>query len=161
MACPRVSVLGFVITAAGPGDLDLLVEHRLSMWRDIHPELENAIEGSRKHTREWIGEKLSKGELVGFIARSAEGHAAGSGCLWLREEQPRPNNPLHVVPYLMSMYTEKSYRRQGVAQEILARAMEWGREHNHKRIVLHASDEGRRLYEKNGFEATHEMRLDL
>jgi hypothetical protein len=33
-------------------------------------------------------------------------------------------------------------------------------ERNVRRIVLHASDEGRRLYERLGFVPTNEMRLE-
>jgi len=115
--------LGFEITYAKLDDLELLVEHRLSMWRDIRPELRKKTDRSRAHTRRWIRDKLTKGELIGFIARAPDGRVAGSGCIWLREEQPRPNNPLHVVPYLMSMYPEKGFRRKGVAEEILKRAV--------------------------------------
>lgn len=157
----RSSGSAYDVTVARLGDLDQLVEHRLGMWRDIHPELENEIAGTRGHTRSWIREKLSKGELVGFVARTSDKRVAGSGCIWLREEQPRPDNPLRVVPYLMSMYTEKEFRRRGVAKAVLEEALNWTRAHNHRRIVLHASDEGRHLYEEYGFGPTHEMRLDL
>ena len=153
--------MGFKITYAKPGDLDLLVEHRLSMWRELRPEFRRKIEGSKAYTRKWIRAKLASGELVGFVARTSNGRVAGSGCIWLREEVPRPNNPLHVVPYLMSMYTAKDFRKQGVAKEIVKRAVKWSREHDHERVVLHSSDYGRHLYEEVGFTPTREMRLIL
>ena len=153
--------MGFKITYAKPGDLDLLVEHRLSMWRELRPEFRRKIEGSKAYTRKWIRAKLASGELVGFVARTSNGRVAGSGCIWLREEVPRPNNPLHVVPYLMSMYTAKDFRKQGVAKEIVKRAVKWSREHDHERVVLHSSDYGRHLDEEVGFTPTREMRLIL
>jgi GNAT superfamily N-acetyltransferase len=153
--------LGFKVTYAKLSDLDLLVDHRLSMWHELHPELRTEIDRSRAYTRKWISAKLEHGELVGFIARTPGGRVAGSGCIWLREEVPRPNNPLHVVPYLMSMYTVKDLRMQGVAKEIVKRAVKWSRAHHHDRVVLHASDHGRHLYEEVGFKPTHEMRLIL
>lgn len=151
----------FKVTPAKVSDLDILVEHRLGMWKDIHPELTRETERSRARTRGWIKEKLSKGELVGFIAKSPDGRVAGSGCIWLREEQPRPDVPLQAVPYLLSMYTEKKFRRQGVAKEVLRRALTWSKAHRHERMVLHASDDGRHLYEEFGFGPTREMKLDL
>ena len=153
--------MGFRITHAGPPDVELLVEHRLSMWHELHPELRRKIERSRAYTRKWIRAKLTGGELVGFIAKTPDGRVAGSGCIWLREEVPRPNNPRHVVPYLMSMYTVKDFRMQGVAKTIVKRAVSWSRAHDHERVVLHASDHGRHLYEEFGFGPTREMRLNL
>jgi GNAT superfamily N-acetyltransferase len=153
--------LGFKVTYAKLSDLDLLVDHRLSMWHELHPELRTEIERLRAYTRKWINAKLESGELVGFIARTSDGRVAGSGCIWLRDEIPRPNNQLHVVPYLMSMYTVKDFRMQGVAKEIVKRAVKWSRAHHHDRVVLHASDHGRHLYEEVGFKPTHEMRLIL
>ena len=157
----RASGLSFRVIRARQGDLALLVEHRLRMWHDIHPEFGTRIEKSRPYTRRWINEKLSAGELIGFIARAPDGTVAGSGCVWLREEAPRPGDSLHVVPYLMSMYTEERFRRQGVARRVLEQALKWTKDHRHGRMVLHASDDGRRLYEAFGFGPTGEMRLAL
>lgn len=151
--------MDFKITYARPGDLELLVEHRLSMWHELRPEFRRKIDRSKAYTRRWVKAKLASGELVGFVARAPDGRVAGSGCIWLREEAPRPNNPLHVVPYLMSMYTVKDFRMQGVAKEIVKRAVKWSRAHHHERVVLHSSDYGRHLYEEIGFGPTHEMRL--
>ncbi len=153
--------MGFKITHAKPGDLELLVDHRLSMWYELRPELRRKIDRSKAYTRRWIRAKLADGELVGFVARASGGRVAGSGCIWLREEVPRPNNPKHVVPYLMSMYTAKEFRMQGVAKEIVKRAVRWSRAHHHERVVLHASDYGKHLYEELGFGPTREMRLIL
>ncbi len=149
----------FTISYATAEDLELLVAHRLNMWRDIHPESGSKVDESEEATRKWIQEKLSKGELVGFIARALRGRVAGSWCVWTREGQPRPTNPNLKVPYLMSMYTERAFRRKGVARMIVKRALKWCEEHHYDRISLHASTQGRALYESMGFEQTQEMRL--
>jgi GNAT superfamily N-acetyltransferase len=151
----------FKISYAGFDDLELLTTHRLKMWQDIHPELQKKIQESARFTRRWIKKGLSEGSLFGFIAKASDGEVAGSGCLWIREEQPRPTNPRLEVPYLMSMYTEKKFRRKGVAKLIVAEALRWCRKHKYERIILHASKEGRAVYEAFGFEPTTEMRLNL
>jgi GNAT superfamily N-acetyltransferase len=142
-------------------DLDLLVMHRLEMWLDIHPELEADVRDSEEATRDWIKARLSEGRLIGFIVRTDGGAVAGSGCVWTRDEQPRPRNPRHRVAYLMSMYTAKDFRRRGVAKMVVKSAIEWSKEEGYDRVVLHASKEGRPLYEEFGFEPTSEMRLRL
>jgi GNAT superfamily N-acetyltransferase len=153
--------LRFRVSHAGPDDLDLLVSHRQMMWEDIHPELRARIRRSETLTRNWIERRLADGRLIGFIARTPDGKVAGSCCVWTREEQPRPTNPRQEVPYLMSVYTEKPYRRQGVARSVVKKALKWCRDNRYERVVLHASEEGRSLYESLGFKRTYEMRLRL
>jgi hypothetical protein len=63
--------LGLKVVYAKLSDLDIPVEHRLNMWRDMTPDFRN-IE-SKAHTREWVREKLTRGELVGFVARASDG----------------------------------------------------------------------------------------
>ncbi len=151
----------FKISYAGKADVDVLLAHRQGMWMDIHPDQEREVKGSNRRTRDWIKKQLAEGRLIGFIARTSEGTVAGSGCIWLREEQPRPTSKGFKVPYLMSMYTEKRFRRRGVAKLIVGRAIKWSKDRGYERLVLHASKEGRPLYEKLGFEPAGEMRLRL
>jgi len=40
-------------------------------------------------------------------------------------------------------------------------ALKWCREHGYDRVVLHASKEGKPLYESLGFEPANEMRFRL
>jgi len=131
------------------------------MWLDIHPEYEKEVRATERGTRKWIVDKLSQGRLIGFIVRAPGGEVAGSGCIWLREEQPRPNTMRLEIPYLMSMYTEKEYRRKGVAKLVVREAIKWCRRHNYDRLSLHASKYGKPLYEGLGFESSNEMRLRL
>ncbi len=149
----------FTITLAGPDDVELLVSHRLNMWRDIHPELGSKVDKSEGLTRTWIRKRIADGRLIGFIATTEGGRVAGSGCVWIREEQPRPTNPGNEFPYLMSMYTEPPFRRKGVARLILKRALKWSEDNGYERMIPHASEQGRPLYEAFGFEPTTEMRL--
>jgi GNAT superfamily N-acetyltransferase len=131
------------------------------MWRDIHPEFGRRVDDSEPLTRQWIKKGLSEHKLVGIIATARDGRVAGSGCVWLRDEQPRPTSSQQVVPYLMSMYTEKEFRHKGVAKSITKRALRWCRDNGFDRVVLHASEYGKLLYEELGFQPTNEMSLRL
>jgi GNAT superfamily N-acetyltransferase len=153
--------LGFNLAYAELVDVDLLVSHRLNLLREVHPELETKIQESEEWTREWITKRLSDGSLVGLLAKSQDGRVAGSGCIWLREEQPRPTNPRMIAPYLMSMYTMPEFRRKGVAKLIVQSALNWCKERGYERVSLHASEAGKPLYESLGFSPTSEMRAKL
>ena len=151
----------FKVSYATSEDVSLLTTHRQKMWLDIHPEWAREVRESNKATHDWIEKQLSQKRLVGFIVRAPNGEVAGSGCVWIREEQPRPTNSKMVIPYLMSMYTEKAYRRKGVATLIVKRALRWCRDRGYYRVVLHASKEGRTVYESLGFEPGSEMRFNF
>ncbi len=108
----------------------------------------------------WASPRLASGDLAGWIAEDA-GSAVASGCLWLQPVQPRPGWNAGRRPYLLSMFTEPSHRGHGLATRIVQEAVRWSAEHGFPAIALHASDAGRGVYEKLGFERTWEMRFDV
>ncbi len=146
---------------ASSGDLDVLVEHRLRMWEEIHPDRIQTVRESADVVREWVRGLLEQGKYVGFIAELPDGTLAGSGALWLRPEQPRPGRKGAELPYLLSMYTNPGFRNSGVASAIVREAILWSKQNGYYRIYLHASRMGRGVYEKLGFLNSNEMRLDL
>lgn len=151
----------FEISLGSIEDLEILTEHRCRMWEDIHPDRINLILESRREMSDWIREEITTGKYVSFIVRDAKGTLAGSGAIWLREEQPRPGKKGLELPYLLSMYTEPEFRRMGVGTLIVREAIKWAKNHDYYRIYLHASQYGRGLYEKLGFTAANEMSLNL
>lgn len=56
----------FKLSHAGPEDIDLLVAHRLNMWRDIHPEVGARIDESEHLTREWVKRELAEGQRLHY-----------------------------------------------------------------------------------------------
>ena len=63
-----------------------------------------------------------------------------------------------IQPYLLSMYTEPRSRGLGVASGVVKKALEWCRKNRFAQLRLHASEMGRKVYLKHGFERTWEMR---
>jgi hypothetical protein len=80
----------FKISLVETEDIEFLVRHRVGMWKDIRPELCEKAKEMEDLTRNWIKTKLSESKLIGFIARTQTGVVAGSGCIWLRDDAPRP-----------------------------------------------------------------------
>ena len=151
----------FTISLGNIHDLEILTRHRILMWTEIYPELADSIAASEEITRDWIKVKLLQGSMIPFTARTAGGKVAGSGCILLKEDQPRPTDKSVYTPYLMSMYTERECRKMGIATGIVAASIKWCREHGYGSITLHASKEGRGIYEGFGFNPTNEMRLSI
>jgi GNAT superfamily N-acetyltransferase len=92
---------------------------------------------------------------------------AGAG-VQLREVPPHPqtdaNGKIDIVSgrqaIIQNVFTEPEWRRRGLAALLIKRIITWTREQGIDSLVLHASDEGRALYERLGFIATTEMRFD-
>jgi GNAT superfamily N-acetyltransferase len=84
---------------------------------------------------------------------------AGGGLI-VRRLLPRPGNLQGGAEgYILNVYTEPEHRRRGLARELMEVILAWCRENHIARITLHASEEGRALYEGLGFVPTDEMRL--
>ena len=117
--------------------------------------------------RAYFTQAIPDGRYVGWVAElddQSNGIVAGAG-LQLRELLPRPNGargrlvrgPQGLV---MNVYTERAWRRRGVADALMRELLQWCRGNGIESVVLHASLEGRPLYEKLGFTPTNEMRYD-
>ena len=106
---PRVPVLRLRPTTLK--DLDLLVNHRQRMWRDIGrwkgPELVRASPVYRR----WVRREVRAGRFYGFLVETEDGNPAGSGAIWLQPSQPRPGKLARLeMPYILSMYTEPTFQ---------------------------------------------------
>lgn len=148
------------VTRGTVRDVDILMQHRLMLWSEVSTRSEGEIFARAAPYRDWLTSGIDEGRVTPFIAKSDEA-VAGSGCVWIRDVEPKLGLSTFAEGYLMAMYTEPRFRRLGVASAILQAAMEFLRESGVERMTLHSSDLGRPLYEKFGFEATTEMRLHL
>lgn len=111
--------------------------------------------------RRWARTRLNSRRFVGFLVEREDGRIPSSGGLWLMPLPPRPWTRGGRAPYLMSMYTEREERGKGYATLVVRAAVRWAESHGHQVVILHATDEGKGIYERAGFRATSEMRLRL
>jgi GNAT superfamily N-acetyltransferase len=75
---------------------------------------------------------------------------------------PRPDPTGHFLlrgleGLVLNVYVDDAHRRQGVARRLMETLIDWAPGAGIVRLVLHASPDGRRLYESLGFLATNEM----
>jgi GNAT superfamily N-acetyltransferase len=155
----------FAIRPATAGDADVLAHHRAAMFRDmgtLHPELYDAL---RDASRPWFAEAIPAGEYVAFVAApmARPEEIVGGAGVQLRRQLPRPTpdgGGIETRPQalVLNVYTEPEWRRRGLAALLMEHVLAWAREHGVGGVVLHASAEGRPLYERIGFVATNEMR---
>lgn len=151
----------FSIRDATPGDIPLLVRHRNAMFEEYKPMTEEALKGADKTYGLWAKRMMRLGLFHGYVVETSTGEVAASGCVWLRQVQPSRGRPASLVPYVMSIYTEAAHRRRGLASRIVKEAMRWGRKNGFRRMTLHASTKGKRVYSRLGWERTWEMEVRL
>jgi GNAT superfamily N-acetyltransferase len=142
-------------------DLEILVKHRRGMWAKMGRRNRRQLDEHDRVFRQWVRARLKNGEVVGWMAETGEGETVASGIVWLRPSVSEPGVHHSVQPYLLSMYTEPEWRRQGLATRIIMEAMKWARRNGYTEIRLHASSMGRRIYIRRGFKPTSEMKRKL
>ena len=159
----------FLIRLAKRGDLEIVSQHRACMFRDMGELPEELFESFLAQSKETLHRMFERNQYVGWLAASSDEPdkiVAGAG-VQLREVPPHPqpnaNGKIDIVSgrqaIIQNVYTEPEWRRRGVARLLMQEIISWSRKTGIDSLVLHASDEGRPLYEKLGFIATTEMRF--
>ena len=157
----------FTVREATVSDIAVLAHHRAAMFRDMGTlalDQENALE---RATVVYLRNALPSEEYLAWIAEDTTAAASpiGGAGVQLRPLLPRPRHgggDLELGPeaIVLNVYVEPAWRRRGVAEALMRTLLEALAARGIRRIVLHASDEGRRLYERLGFVATNEMLLN-
>jgi GNAT superfamily N-acetyltransferase len=159
----------FDIRLATLADLELISWHRARMFQDMGELLPELFETFRRQSRDKLHRMFERGEYIGWLIspeNEPEHVVAGAG-VQLREVPPHPqtnaNGKIDIVSgrqaIIQNVFTEPQWRRRGLAALLIKRIIDWSRDDGVDSLVLHASDEGRALYERLGFIATSEMRF--
>jgi GNAT superfamily N-acetyltransferase len=146
-------------------DAAIVARHRADMFIEMHPP--SAAIAGRIHeaTERFVRTALTRGEYVGWLAHASGSPAtvvAGAG-LHRRPMLPRPSDDgTEVIEgiegLVLNVFVDADWRRQGIAEALMHAILAWAPEQGIRRLVLHASDAGRPLYERMGFIPTSEMR---
>ena len=93
---------------------------------------------------------LADDTFISWLAVDGDRIVATSG-ISIVEKPPYFGCPTGKIGLLSSMYTEKAYRRQGIARELLGRVVEEARLRGCGAVQITASDMGVLLYSSFGF----------
>jgi GNAT superfamily N-acetyltransferase len=135
------------------------------MFQDMGTLPDERVQPLRETSQRVFAQWIPSGEYAGWLATPAGRPAeviAGAG-VHVRSRLPRADRArkrLDPGPQalIVNVYTERPWRRRGVAERLMRTVLDWTRAEGFDDVVLHASADGRHLYEKLGFTATNEMR---
>jgi ribosomal protein S18 acetylase RimI-like enzyme len=157
----------FAVRPADVADVSHLAYHRAAMFRDMGQLATHQEAPLKDATRDYLRVALPRGEYLAWVAEDSAAPPAiiGGAGVQLRPILPRPRPGTEDVELgpeaiILNVYVEPAWRRRGVAEALMRAVLDALAGRGIHRIVLHASDDGRRLYERLGFVQTNEMRLE-
>ncbi len=149
------------IRTATEADIETILRHRRDMFLDMGYPDNDALARAMALSRSFIADRLAQGNYHGWFVVTPAGEVVAGGGLYFSEPAPSPRDPSPKRPIIVNMYTERPYRRRGLARRLMEVMIAWCRNQGFGSILLQASSEGRPLYEKLGFKQTNEMRMML
>ena len=130
-----------------PADLDTFIAMRINQLRE-----EGATEDIdlTPALKDYYDRHMTDGTFVSWLAVDGEKIIGTSGMSFV-EKPPYFGCPSGKIGLLSSMFTDPSYRRMGIAKELLTRVVEEARKYGCGSVQITASDMGVLLYTDFGF----------
>lgn len=104
----------------------------------------------RPALRDYYSRHMADGTFVSWIALAGDRIVATSGISFV-EKPPYFGCPSGKIGLLSSMFTQKEYRRRGIAKTLLSKVVEEARQYGCGTVQITASDMGVLLYTDFGF----------
>ncbi len=142
-------------------DAPTIARHRRSMFRDMGHDDEPALDSMSARFLPWLEAKIRANQYLGWFAAVDGGRVVAGAGLWLMDWPPHLLGSSPQRGNIVNVYTEPEFRRRGLARRLMEIALDWCKANRIDFVILHASDEGRPLYESMGFTASNEMRIKL
>jgi GNAT superfamily N-acetyltransferase len=152
---------GFAIRPGTLADAETIVAQRRAMFREMGYVDEQALDSMCEAFQPWLEGKMRDNQYLAWLAVDAGGAIAAGLGLWLMDWPTHLIGPGAPRGNILNVYTRSESRRMGLARRLMETALAWCRANGVSAVILHASNDGRRLYESMGFQSTNEMRILL
>jgi ribosomal protein S18 acetylase RimI-like enzyme len=140
------------VRAATLADLEPLLDLRVALFEGMG-QGGQALEEAVPAMRDYFRRHLPSGAFRVWVAEY-EGDIVASIGLVIHRVPPSPSNLLGAEAYIMNLVTRPAYRRRGIARRLMAHVLDVVNREGIPKASLHASADGRHLYEQLGFEDT-------
>lgn len=150
---------GIAIRRAAVEDARTIAIHRRAMFRDMGYHDKTALDLMMAKFLPWLEAKMVSGDYLAWLAVTAGDCVVAGAGLWLMDWPAHMLGSYGRRGNILNVYTEPEFRRRGLARRLIETALDWCRVNGVDLAILHASSEGRSLYESLGFQASNEMRI--
>ena len=139
-----------LIRPATDDDLDLVATMRLAFLADHRGIEPSAFDRAfTDATTAFVAERHRARDLLTWFAD--DDVPVGVVSMLLRPVPPRPDAFATTEGYVLNLYVVPDRRRQGIGQRLLDACLHHAAERSFRRLVLHATEDGRAMYERAGF----------
>lgn len=128
-------------------DMDQLIELRKNQLIDEGQSAEDLIDAELRH---FFTKTLTNQSLVQWVIEEQDRFIATAGVLFY-EFPPSFMNKDGLRAYVTNVYTEPTYRGQGLASALLNRLVVEAKRRDVRKLFLEASTIGKPMYKKYGF----------
>jgi GNAT superfamily N-acetyltransferase len=140
-------------------DIPELVRLRVAFLNEVNGR--NMPDDFEKSLGHYWKAALADGTFETWVWEDA-GRIVATGGICLQCIAPNYSNPSGKSAYVLNMFTLPECRGKGYASALFAKLIERARTHGCGKLSLHATEAGRGVYEKFGFQQTQdEMMLHL
>jgi GNAT superfamily N-acetyltransferase len=154
------TALSITIREGTIADISEIARQRRRMCEDMNYTDAAVLSAMVNATADYLKKAIPEGSFRSWLACDSGRVVAGGAVVisaW----------PAHAYDLecrratILNVYTEPEFRRRGIARQIMEAMIAWCKQEGFARVSLHASDQGRHLYESLGFEDSNEMQLNL
>ena len=148
------------IRAATHADIPEILRQRRAMYEDMDYHDAAALTAMVSVSAAYLAKAMAEGSSRAWLA-TVDSRIVAGGAIII---SPWPAHPYDLEcrrATILNVYTDRDYRRRGIARQLLETMIAWCKQEGFARVDLHASTDGRHLYESLGFEPSNEMRLKL
>ena len=146
----------WTIRQATVDEVDCLVDLRLAMF-DAMGLLDEGNRGRTRGDCRAYFEATLPSELFRVWVMEVEGELIASVGLVVHSVPPSPFNRVGKEGYIMNLVTLPPCQRRGIARALLSHVIEVLRAEGVPTASLHATSDGRELYEELGFSVRNEL----
>src|SRR5579883_1506265 len=133
---------GFTLRRSTTADLDTLVEHRRAMFQDMGYTDQETMGAMAAKFRPWLLAHMNAGDYLAWVITAPHDFIAASSGLWLLDWPPHLVGKGTHRGNILNVYTYPSFRRRGLARELMQAVLSWCRGNGVDTVILHASDSG-------------------
>lgn len=148
---------GYSIRLANLEDVRVLAEMRHRMFLDLGKPDNETLRKVVQAFESWFADAMRRGTYIAWIVDAAGNKPVANAGLLLIEWPPNSRDLNPVRGYIINVWTHPGHRRRGLARRLMNKALAEARRRKIKVTALHASDDGRVLYEQLGYRQSREM----